>query len=229
LEDSTIKNTGNHYCGHHFFRKVEPISGATELSRADYASAALASRMKVRQTTVEISDLAEEIEKVIEAAKSGKKPSLYGEAIEPMRNALLGTMRSRLDPNKQEQLVAWYLRKCGADSVTIPAKNASDKKDGADADVIAAFENIKVILYVQVKHHTGTTSEWAIEQISKYKEQKEDTGGEYHYIPWVVSTDDKFSDEAVLLAKTNRVRLIDGKTFATMLIDKGLQNIDGAF
>jgi hypothetical protein len=212
-----------------FFRKVEAISEASELSRADYAGAALTSRMKVRQTTVDISDLAQEIEEVIQAAKSGKKPSVYGAVMEPMRNALLDAMRSRLTPDKLERLVVWYLRKCGADGVTIPAKNAPDKKDGADADVVAAFENIKVVLYVQVKHHTETTSEWAVEQISRYKEQKEDAGGEYHYIPWVVSTGDKFSDEAIRLAGINRVRLIDGSAFAAMLIDKGLQNIDEAF
>jgi hypothetical protein len=201
-----------------------------ELSRIDDASTALASRMRVPRTNLNINDLAEEIERLIGPAKPDRKPSVYGEAMETMRNALLGALRSRLDPDpdKLKNLVIWYLQKCGADMQN-PDKNAPDKKDGVDADITAVFENIKVVLYAQVKHHTGTASEWAVEQVSRYREQMENAGGEYHPIPWVLSTGDKFSDEAVRLAGINRVRLIDGHAFAAMLIDKGLQNIDEAF
>jgi hypothetical protein len=209
-----------------FFRKVEPIPGAQELLRDVYAEAALTSKMKMRQTNADITDRAEDIEKIIEAARTGQTPNIYGAVMETMEDALLGAIRNKLNPHKMEHLVKWYFRKCGADSVSIPAKKAPNKEDGADADVIATFETIKTILYVQVKHHTGTTSEWAIKQIYKYKEQTEDANGEYHYIPWVVSTCDQFSEEAVNLAKSNRVRLINGKEFARMLIDRGIQNID---
>ncbi|MDR2176177.1 MAG: restriction endonuclease [Synergistaceae bacterium] len=212
-----------------FFRRLEPIAGARELSRYDYADAALTSRMKLRQTSADISDLAENIQNVIEAARTGAKPSVYGTVIEGMRDTLLDAIRKKLNPDKLEYLVAWYLRKCGAEPVTIPAKNASNKKDGADADVIATFETLKVILCVQVKHHEETTSEWAVEQVSKYKEQTEDAGGEYHYITWVVSTGDQFSEEAVKLAGSSGVRLIGGREFAGMLLDRGIQNIDEAF
>lgn len=79
----------------------------------------------------------------------------------------------RLTPDKFEQLVKWYLKQIGASDVYIPSKNEKGKNDGADADVIATFENLKVrLIYVQVKYHKGCTSDWAIKQISEYKVQK---------------------------------------------------------
>ena len=214
-----------------FFRQIEPIANAQKLSRDAYACAALTYRMKMRQTNANISSLAKEIEKVIEAAKAGEKPSMYGTVIEMMRDTLFDAMRNKLNSDKMERLVKWYLCKCGADNVKILPKKEREKKEGADADVTATFETLKIILYIQVKHHTETTSEWAIKQVAKYKEQKEqkDDVEEYHYLAWVVSTCDQFSEEAVRLAGISRVRLIDGKIFAQMLIDKGIQNLDEAF
>jgi hypothetical protein len=127
-------------------------------------------------------------------------------------------------------LVKWYLLQCGAnaESSYFPAKNASDNIDGADADFVAVFEELKTIFYVQAKHHKNTTDEWAVEQINKYKEQKEDDV-EYHHIPWVISTCEKFSEKAVNLAVKNKVRLINGLDFAELLLNAGLRNIDKAF
>ncbi len=47
------------------------------------------------------------------------------------------------------------MEKIGAEYSIIPAKNKPGKKDGADADIIAEFENIKHIIYIQAKHHEG--------------------------------------------------------------------------
>ena len=38
-------------------------------------------------------------------------------------------------------------------------------KDGADADIVAEFRNLKHIIYIQAKHHKGETSDWAVHQI----------------------------------------------------------------
>ena len=48
----------------------------------------------------------------------------------------------------------------------------------------------------------------------------------YTYIPWVISTCEDFSDEAKNKAKDSKIRLINGKEFARMILEQGLQNID---
>ncbi|MDR2132072.1 MAG: restriction endonuclease, partial [Clostridiales Family XIII bacterium] len=61
------------------------------------------------------------------------------------------------------------------------------------------------------------------------REDRDDADPEYTYIPWVISTGDDFSDEAVRLAREKNVRLIDGNTFVGMLLDVGIAGIDAAF
>ena len=94
-------------------------------------------------------------------------------------------------------------------------------------------DNIKVAILIQAKHHKGETNGWAVEQIDNYKKQLEDPNYEldldadnYTYIPWVISTCEDFSDEAKNKAKDCKIRLINGKEFARMILEQGLQNID---
>lgn len=86
-----------------------------------------------------------------------------------------------------------------------------------------------MIIYVQVKHHQGCTTEWAIDQINEYKNQKENLYDEYTYIPWVITSADIFSDIAIRKAKEYNVRLIDKTGFSKMLIDIGFSDINDAF
>ena len=104
--------------------------------------------------------------------------------------------------------------------------NDSQKEDGADADVMAVFENLKHIIYVQAKHHKGKTSNWAVEQISRYKDQKSEGDSSYTYASWVISAGDTFSDTAIRDAEEKGVRLIDGDMFARMLLDIGFLGLD---
>ena len=142
---------------------------------------------------------------------------------------MLDIIKTQLNPDKFELLVKWYFNKIGATNTYRPAKNSSDKYNGADADIIAEFEPLKIIFYVQTKLHDGKTSQWAVEQISKYKNQHEFAAGDYFIIPWVISTADNFSNEAVVMAQNNNVRLIGGIEFAQMLIDSGITDINKAF
>lgn len=210
-----------------FIIKVEAI--ATDIPRADYAEASLTSRMKIRQTNADITDLKMDVENVIEAFAEKKPLNFYAQAIDAMELNLLKTLQTKLNDTKLEKLIKWYLYKLGANEVSIPSKNESGKKDGADADVIATFEPLLTILYIQAKHHVGETSDWAVEQIAKYKEQKQDAEDEYTYLAWVVSTGDKFSDEAVNSAKVAGIRLINGRQLVKMLIDIGIDGINKAF
>ena len=52
---------------------------------------------------------------------------------------------------------------------------------------------------------------------------------EYTTIPWVITSADQYSPEAISLAAENKVRLITGLEFSRMLIDAGITDINRAF
>lgn len=215
----------NNYIDIGFLVKVKPV--VEGISRYDYADAALTSRMKYRGTTANVNDLKESVEKAIAAAKDSTPLNFYESSVAAMADILCSKIQDELTPDKFERLVKWYLEKIGADSVVITAKNEAGKEEYADADVIAEFEKLKYVIYVQAKHHKAVSGDWAVEQITRYVEQK-GNNDEYNYASWVISSAD-FSDAAVAYAESNGVRLIDGKEFARMLIDAGMANINDAF
>lgn len=210
-----------------FVWKVRPI--AKNIPRKEVFERALISRMKIRNTNANITDLKVSIEKIVDEWKNNKLSTFHSSLLESILTNVEKNIVEKLDPDKLEQLVKWYFYKIGASDVYIPSKNESGKENGADADVIATFEAIKVIIYVQVKHHQGCTSEWAIDQITEYKNQKENVYDEYTYIPWVITSADGFSDIAIIKAKESNVRLIDKTDFSKMLIDIGFSDINDAF
>ena len=207
-----------------FAVKVSPIK--EHISRYEYADNKLTSRMKIRQTNADISDLAESIQNVIGA---DTPINLYATIIEELSDKLLEAISSQLTPDKFELLVKWYFQKLGATRVFRPAKNENGKWDGADADVVAEFDPLKIVFYVQVKLHDSVTSQWSVEQISKYKDQHENVSGEVTLIPWVISSAREFSTDAVSMAQDTSVRLINGLEFSRMLIDAGITDINKAF
>ena len=209
-----------------FFVKVKPI---VENVPRKYVSGKLISRMKIRTTSADITDLGELVESGIKAGKENKPITLYEDVIDSLVECMRASIMSTLNPDKFEQLVKWYLERCGASSAWIPKKNEPGKKDGADADIVAEFNNLKYIVYVQAKWHSGETSDWAVYQIDSYKNQKSEGDSSYTYATWVISSAEKFSEQAVANAEEKGVRLIDGKEFARMLLDIGLLDINDAF
>jgi len=219
-------NNNNLHVDLGFFKKVKPV--ATDISRYEYADAALNSRMKIRQTNANITDLKESIEQALSAYRNEKPLNIYSQIVENTSQQILDTIKSQLNDVKFENLVKWYFERIGATNVYIPSKNESGKE--GDADIVAIFEPIKTIIYTQVKFYSGETSSWAIEQINDYKSQKEkdDIDSGYSKIAWVISSGDSFSDEAKKMAKEATIQLFDGKTFATMLLEAGIANLSGA-
>ena len=207
-----------------FVRQVKLIK--KNIPRYEYADASLTSRMKIRSTNANISDLKESIEKALTAFETGQPLNIYSQIIARTQQQILDTIRAELTPDKFEILVKWYFQRIGASDVYIPSKNESGK-DG-DADVVAVFEPIKTIIYSQVKFHTGETSSWAIEQIKSYKDQKDTMDDGYSKISWVISTADNFSQQSYDYAKEAKVQLIDGKQFTTMLLEAGIVNLNKA-
>ena len=137
------------------------------------------------------------------------------------------TIKSELNDDKFERLIEWYFKRIGATDVYRPAKNESGKE--RDADIVAIFEPIKTVFYTQIKYHSGETDPWAVEQIKDYKSQKEkDEDNDCSKIAWVISSCDSFSKEAVEYAKEENIQLFNGITFATMLLEAGIANLNGA-
>ena len=205
-----------------FFRQVKCV--ARDICRSKYADNKLLSRLKVRQTNVSINDLQQN---VIEAIKRGeaKRPiNLADEIVEQFADELLCLIREKLGPDQLEELIKWYFDRIGASSVETPRRNETDNK--GDADIVATFEMIRTIIYVQAKHHVGTTGDWAVEQINSYVKEKElGPGDDYTRIPWVISTGSEFSPECHDKATQNQVHLIDGRELATRLLQVGIADL----
>ncbi len=189
--------------------------------RRAFASAKLQSRMKHQYINVDISDLCADVE---DARFATAPLDLRDIILESAAPKVLEAIH-KLTPDNFERLVKWYMDECGATRSFIPAKNESGKEGGADADVIAEFAPLGIVFFIQAKKHEGYTDDWAIKQISLYKEQKENVSDEFTYIPWVITTA-TFKKEVKETAHAAGVRLIDGITFAKMILDTGVNSIN---
>lgn len=186
--------------------------------------------MKIRQTNAYINDIKESIEKTI--SMKGKR-NFEKDLKNKFAKELLNELKESIHPAEFEKLIKWYFEKLGASDVWIPAKNESWKTDRADADVIAVFDSLKTVFYVQAKLHDGETDEWAVNQVSKYIDQRSeyknsenDDTDNYTVATWVISTADQFSEKAIKIANEKNVVLIKGEDFAKMLINIGFMGIN---
>ena len=210
-----------------FYRKVKEV--AKNIPRASYAEQKLISRMKIRQTNAWINDLKEHILFSIKQWEEQKPIILKNEIIEGAKAIVLKQIQNKIDDGKFEILVEWYLKSLGA-TVETPAKNSSSHEEG-DADKIAIFDKLRLIILVQIKKHTDITGDWAVQQITNFKKiQKEkyhvdDPNAEYTTLMWVVSSGEDFSNKAKLKASENNVRLINGEEFAQLILENGLENM----
>ena len=196
------------------------------MSRKDFADAALTARMKYRMTNTHISDLEESVEKAITSFEKNKPINLYSDILEKISPHVLKSLESELNPDKFESLVKFYFEQNGATDVYIPPKNES-RKEG-DADVIAIFEPIKIIIYAQVKFHDvkSDTNKWAVEQIKDYRNNKEAMDDDYTKIAWVITSANEFTEDCKLIAQEEKVHLIDGNRFAEMIIEAGILELN---
>lgn len=205
-----------------FVVKVEILNGPIPRT---YAESDLISRMKVRQTTVEIGDIKDSVEKAIKATAP---INIYEKVEETLSKSYIKIIRSNLSPAEFEKLIVWYMRKIGADIVEIPSKN-NYPNSVADIDVVALFDNLGIVIQIQAKHHKGkkVSEKHAINQIKKALEINKEKPYEGKYsqyitVPWVISTAESISDDTYDYANEHQIRLIDGIEFAKMLINAGI-------
>lgn len=201
-------------------------------SKAEYADSYLTSRLKSRNANGCINDIKDSIENAIIALNQNQPINFYSNSMDKLADELLNRVKKDLNPDKFELLVKNYMQSIGA-LASRPSKNEHGKEDNADADVLAYFDIIGVAVIIQAKFHSGKTDDEAVNQISKYKEQMEDPECElddgmegFTYIPWVVSTCDEFTENAIKLAKEKNVKLINGIEFSKMILKQGLNNLD---
>lgn len=190
--------------------------------REAYASAALLSRMKCRQTTLNIDDLAEDVEKAVERFRYNKPFSLPGEMADKCHELLARDG----SPDQFERLIRDYFTRLGGKDPFAGDKDPQiqPKHYGGkvgDCDVTAMFPALRLIVSVQAKFHAGETGDWAVRQIAEYAEENQPEEN-WTYANWVVSFADTFSEEAKKLAREKGVILIDGKEFCSMLVAGGL-------
>lgn len=219
-DDGYIYNVNDKCIDLGFYRKVKPV--LLNIPREGYADQGLYSRMKIRQTNADISDLAESIEYAREAFKQKKPINLKEQMLEETAPKLFSLIENFTNDTKFENLVEWYLKSLGA-RVDTPSKNESPTEDG-DADKVAYFENIKTAIMVQVKKHEGTTDDWAVQQIKAFKANH--NYGDYHTQMWVISSCQDFSARAKIEAENEGVRLINGMEFAKMILNAGLEGLN---
>lgn len=219
LHDGYYYNCENKIIDLGFYRKVKPL--LINIPRDGYADQKLFSRMKIRQTNADISDLAESIEYARKAFEENNPINLKEQIVEETAPKLLELIEKWTTDIKFEDLVEWYLRSLGA-RIEKPSKNESATEEG-DADRVGYFDNIKTAIMVQVKKHEGSTDEWAVQQIKAYKTNH--NYGDYHTQMWVISTCKEFSEKAKNEALEADVRLIDGLEFAKMILDSGLDGL----
>lgn len=201
-----------------FARKVKVLH--KNISRAKFANAKLTSRMKIRQTNALINDLKKSIENSIANYKENKPIHLHSIIIEKTASLILESIKSELNPDKFEKLVKTYFKTIGANEVTIPAKNERNKE--GDADIVAVFENIKLIIYIQVKFQNEKIDEWGTNQILDYKTNKESIDDGYNKIAWVITSANSYNEQAEKVAAENEIQLINGLEFSKMLLNAGI-------
>ena len=219
-EDGCIYNVDGKSVDLGFYRRVEPV--LINIPRKDYADQALTSRMKIRQTNAEITDLKESIEYAIGAFKTNKPIKIKEQIVEETAPILLEKIEKFADADKFEELVGWYLESLGA-KIDTPLKNESPTESG-DADKVGYFDSIKTAIMVQVKKHEGTTDDWAVQQIKAFKANH--NYGDYYTQMWVISSCKEYSEDAMIEAAAAGVRLINGIEFSKMILDAGLEGLN---
>lgn len=218
-ENGYFQNEAGNIIDLGFYRKVKPV--LLHIPREGYTDQELYSRMKIRQTNADISDLKESIEYAQKAFEDKKPINLKEQIVEETAPKLLALIEKFTNDLKFEELVGWYLESLGA-RVETPSKNDSCTEDG-DADKVGYFENIKTAIMVQVKKHEGTTDDWAVQQIKAFKANH--NYSDYYTQMWVISSCEKYSEKALNEAETAGVRLINGNEFARMILDAGLEGL----
>lgn len=204
-----------------------------ELIKADIkrsaAGAELCSAMKYRSTTKKLSE--ELLDEVIDLSRNENANTLVSKIDREKQKKIESIekfIRHVLNPDQFEELVCDFFYKLGASDSVIQSKRQKkiDGNEYSDSDVRAEFDKFKLVINIQVKHHSGKTDAHAVKQIKDFADQSrmhdfEQKDG-WTYSAWVITSADDFDNNAKDEAKKNNIRLIALKEFSEMLSDVNL-------
>lgn len=206
-----------------FFWKVKPIE--LNIPRDGFADNNLRKRLKFQMTDIEMTDLKDSIEDAIKNKRANNPINLRGEIVSSTTSTIIDKLIGKIDDTKLEKVVEWYLQRLGATTTYIPAKRNLSHSQG-DVDVVSLFDDLRIVVLVQVKQHTIDVDESAIKQVVSAKGHYEAQYPAYTSLLWVVATCNNFTEKAVDDANENNVRLIGGEEFAQMILDVGIKDLD---
>lgn len=207
-----------------FRRPVRWLNDKQPLPRRS-ARAALQSRMKMRQTCGDASDLIADIADSLEVAGTDSQPTFGADLRARLVNQAKVEMTSgRMDSYAFENLVATLLRSLGAHDVRIVPRSL-DK----GVDLIASFalaDTFRLRIGVQAKHYRPDPPVGAavVDQLAAGMEAEQITLG------WV-ATSGGFAEDAVLRKATIEeerglsIELVDGDQLAAMIVEGGLRAV----
>lgn len=190
-------------------------------------STALQNRLKIRMTVCDLNEFSDELYKHIESIKNDKLYTWNTEQelklqqnTEKFKAELLSRLRSNKGINLQsggiglEHLIKEILE---AKNYTthIPAKN--ERSGIQDVDVIATrfseFSEKKEGIFIQVKHHAGTTDNHGIKQVAEYEINEDD----YSQIDKVLITTADFKNND--FADLHNVTVLAGADFVNWIYE----------
>ena len=206
-----------------FFWKVKPIE--LNIPRDGFADNTLRKRLKFQMTDIEMTDIEASIEDALKNKRNNKIIDLRSEIVTSTTSTITDKLINKINDTKLEKVVEWYLQRMGATTTFIPAKRNLSNSQG-DVDVVSLFDDLRIVVLVQVKQHTTDVDELAIKQVVNARGHYEAQYPAYTSLLWVLATCNNFTEKAVDDANENNVRLIGGDEFAQMILDVGIKDLN---
>jgi predicted Mrr-cat superfamily restriction endonuclease len=207
-----------------FRRHVEWLNGKQPIPRRN-ARAALQSRMKIRETCADASDLIEQIEDAVGSVTSDEAPQFGGDLRSRLIEQAKAEMTSgRMDSYGFENLIATLLRSLGASEVHVIGRSVD-----AGVDILATFslaDTFSVQVGVQAKHYRPEppVGPSVVDQLAA------GMAAEQISLGWV-ATSGTFSAEAIARKmrleeeRPIHIELVDGEQLAAMIVEGGLRAV----
>jgi predicted Mrr-cat superfamily restriction endonuclease len=206
-------------------RKVTWLNDGQGIPRI-YARSALHSRMSIRGTSADATDLLDEIQEALQQAQTGESPSFANDLRIRLVEQTLQEIRSgRIENFGFERLVANLMLSLGALEAPILNRATEDK----GADILASFmlaQTFEFTIAIQAKHYgpDPPVEPTVVDQLVVGMESAGTPLG------WVV-TSGTFSEEAALRVAEKeeqygyQIQLIDGEQLSAMIVEGGLHGV----
>ena len=203
-----------------YFRELEPVR--INIPRNGYLNSEFLGTLKNRGTVLDISYYKNH---VIEVLAKSEADSLHEKIVNVTSELLLGCINESLSPEQWESIICLIFDKMGADQADVLPKCPSQKEGVEDADVLAVFEKLKIVVFVQAKKYKGEADmSGAIKQINEYEQKYREQYKGYTTLKWIVCSSTKIVNKED--CENNGIRIIDGNEFVRILLDLGINNID---